>query len=305
MDRVSTVTAELTRCSAHDLPNFVVIGAMKAGTTSLYQYLKGHDQVFMPAIKELDFFVAESNWCRGIEWYRRQFNAAGAAPARGEASTLYTQYPTHEGVPERMARVLPGVRLVYVVRDPIERIRSHYEHLVITGAERRPPEVALLENPVYLECSKYAMQLERYLDHFPREQILIVTSEALKLDRRAAVRRVYEFLGVDPTQLPEVLDTEFYQTARRRTYPPAVLWARRLAKRHMLQGERAKVLAETMLARATSGGRAPTSAGVQDASDKSHVLTSELRRKLVDQLRDDLDRFRRHMPADFDCWGLT
>jgi hypothetical protein len=305
MDRADTVTAGLTRCSGRDLPNFIVIGAMKAGTTSLYQYLKGHDQVFMPAIKELDFFVAESNWCRGIGWYRRQFNTAGDAQARGEASTLYTQYPTHRGVPERMARVLPGVRLVYVVRDPVERMRSHYEHLVITGAEKSPPEVALLENPVYLDCSKYAMQLQRYLDHFPREQILIVTSEALKFDRRATIERVYDFLGVDPTHLPEVLDIEFYQTARRRTYPPAVLWARRLAKRHMLQGERAKVLMESMLDRGTPEGKMPTESGMADAGDEAHGLAGGLRRRLADLLRDDVARFAHHMPADFDGWGLT
>jgi hypothetical protein len=305
MDRVDTVTAELTRPPAQDLPNFIVIGAMKAGTTSLYQYLKGHDQVFMPAIKELDFFVAESNWCRGIGWYRRQFISAGDARARGEASTLYTQYPTHDGVPERMARVLPGVRLVYVVRDPVERMRSHYEHLVITGAEKRPPEVALLENPIYLQCSRYAMQLQRYLDHFPREQILIVTSERLKVNRRAAVQQVYEFLGVDPTHLPDALGTEFYQTARRRTYPRAVLLARRLAKRHLLQGGRAKVLVESMLARRTSESRKPTTAGTPATGRTSHVLAPGLRRQLADLLRDDVARLARHMPADFDGWGLT
>jgi len=302
MDRVDTVTAGLRRCAAQDLPNFVVIGAMKAGTTSLYQYLKGHDEVFMPAIKELDFFVAEANWCRGIEWYRRQFHAAGAARARGEASPLYTQFPTHDGVPERMSRVLPGVRLVYVVRDPIERMRSHYEHLVITGAEKSPPEVALLDNPVYLECSRYAMQLQRYLDHFPREQILVVTSEALKSERRATVERVYEFIGVDPTHLPEVLGTEFYQTARRRTYPPAVLWARRLAKRHMLRGERAKALVEAMLGGTAACGT--SSDGIPDSVGRQ-VLAPGLRERLADLLRDDVACFRRHMPADFDGWGLT
>jgi hypothetical protein len=305
MDRVNTATAGLARCSGQDLPNFIVIGAMKAGTTSLYQYLKAHEQVFMPAIKELDFFVAESNWCRGIEWYRRQFSTAGAARARGEASTLYTQYPAHDGVPERMVRVLPDVRLVYVVRDPVERMRSHYEHRVITGAEKSPPEVALLENPVYLACSKYAMQLQRYLDHFPREQILIVTSEGLKADRRATVQQVYRFLGVDPTHLPDVLGTEFYQTARRRAYPPALLWARRLAKRHMLQGERAKVLVDSMLARGTSDGSMPTADGAPDTSDTTQVLGPGLRKQLADLLRDDVARFARHMPADFDGWGLT
>ena len=70
---------------------------------------------------------------------------------------------------------------------------------------------------------------------FPPERILIVTSEALRRDRRATVRRVYEFLGVDSTPVPEVVDTEFYRTAERPTYPPVVLWARRFATRHIVR----------------------------------------------------------------------
>jgi len=292
--------------AGQDLPNFIVIGAMKAGTTSLYQYLKNHDQVFMPMIKELDFFVAESNWFRGLCWYCRQFRAAGGALARGEASTLYTQYPTHDGVPERIALVLPSVRLVYVVRDPIVRIRSHYQHLVMTGAEKSPPEEAVLKNPIYLDCSKYAMQLEQYLEHFPREQILIVTSEALRFDRRATMQQVYGFLGVDPTRVPEVLDTEFYRTARRQTYPPVVLWARRLAKRHMLEGKLARGFVEPMLARWATDGEPRAAAGASpEARDENQVLAPELRAQLADLLCDDVARFRRYMPADFDGWGYS
>ncbi|HEY6932832.1 MAG TPA: hypothetical protein VI452_05490, partial [Marmoricola sp.] len=99
-DTAKGLTRRLPGAGSAPLPNFIVIGAMKAGTTSLYQYLKHHDQVFMPPIKELDFFVAESNWCRGVGWYRHRFRDAGEAPARGEASVAYTQYPAHAGVPE-------------------------------------------------------------------------------------------------------------------------------------------------------------------------------------------------------------
>lgn len=287
------------------LPNFIVIGAMKAGTTSLYQYLKNHDQVFMSTIKELDFFVAESNWSRGVGWYQRQFGDAGGVLARGEASTTYTQYPIHDGVPERIARLLPGVRLVYVVRDPVERIRSHYQHLVMTGVEKCPPDVAVLENPIYLDCSKYAMQLEQYLEHFPREQILIVTSEALRVDRTATVQRVYDFLGVDRARLPEVLDTEFYRTAERPTYPPVVLWARRFATRHMLQANRARGLAETMLARRTTDCDLRATGGASTEASERQLFAPELRARLADRLRDDVERFRRYMPADFDGWGYS
>ena len=293
-DTPSAVLQDLRR----SLPTFLVIGAMKSGTTSLYHYLKGHEQVFLPMTKELDFFTAGSNWRRGVDWYAHQFRDADDAPARGEVSPRYAQYPTHAGVPERIAQVLPDVRLVYVVRDPVARIRSHYQHLVITGVEKAPPETALFENPLYLTCSSYALQLERYLEHFPREQILVVTSEALRSDRRATLQQIYRFLGVDPTRLPDVIDTEFYRTAQRPTYPRAVLWARRFAQRHQVRATPVRRLVETRLARP-----APYGAAGDGGSTEGQVLSPQVRAQLVERLCGDVTRFCSYMPADFDGWG--
>ena len=291
--------------TAQDLPTFIVIGAMKAGTTSLFHYLRHHDDIFMSRIKELDFFVTEGNWSRGFEWYRRQFSGGDGFRARGEASTLYSKWPEYDGVPERIARALPGVSLVYVVRDPIVRMRSHYQHRVMTGAETAPPEVALIENPSYLACSQYAMQLGRYLEHFPREQVLIVTSEALRADRRPTVQRVYDFLGVDSTRIPDVIGTEFYRTAERRTYPPAVWWARRMAKKHAPQAKRAKELVDSVLTRrASKNAVALAERDVPARPQQDEVISPELRKRLAELLHDDVARFRTYMPPDFDGWGL-
>lgn len=284
-----------------DLPTFIVIGAMKAGTTSLYHYLRNHQQIFMPKVKELDFFADGANWSRGLDWYRQQFSGAGDALARGEASTLYTKYPQYDGVPERIAAVVPDVRLIYLVRDPVTRMRSHYQHRVALGAETAPPEVALLENPIYLNYSKYAMQLEQYHDHFPREQIHVVTSEALRNDRQVAVRKVYEFLQVDPTLSPLALGTEFYQTAQRRSYPPIVWSARRFLKRHVPQAKRAKEVVDSMMARRTGTRGAQGEA----QSPPDTTLSPELRARLADLLRDDVTRLRGYLPPDFDGWGLA
>src|SRR5204863_2222453 len=84
------------------LPNFLIIGAQKSGTTSLYRYLQMHPDVFMPRNKEPDFFVAERNWPMGLDWYEAHFAAARDAIAIGEASTTYTMYPHYAGVPERV-----------------------------------------------------------------------------------------------------------------------------------------------------------------------------------------------------------
>ncbi len=291
--------------TARDLPTFIVIGAMKSGTTSLYHYLREHDQIFMSRIKELDFFAEDGNWPRGMEWYRHQFKGGESALARGEASTLYTKYPDHQGVPERIAKALPDVKLVYVVRDPVERLRSHYQHRVMTGMEKAPPEVALLRNPSYLNCSRYAMQLERYLDHFPLERIHLLSSESLKNDREATVRGLYEFLGVDASRIPAVLGKEFYKTAQRRNYPPAVWWARRFVKRHTPQAKRAKELVDLVLERGLVGARPSAGAGsTAPKPPEAAVLSPELRGQLADLLRDDVARFRKYMP-EVDGWGIA
>jgi hypothetical protein len=193
------------------------------------------------------------------------------------------------------------VRLIYVVRDPIARMRSHYQHRVKTGAEKAPPEVALLQEPIYLTCSRYGMQLERYLEHFPREQILVVTSEALRLDRRRTVQGVYDFLGVDAGRVPDVIGTEFYRTAERRSYPPAVWWVRRLAKKTVPQAKRAKELVDSVLARRAGAGAERDAPG---RVEQDEVISAELRKRLAELLHDDVARFRAHMPPDFDGWGL-
>ena len=197
------MTASRTATTVGQLPNFLVIGAMKAGTTSLYHYLRGHPHVFMPSVKELDYFAREPRSNQGIEWYRRQFAPAPAgAIAIGEASTLYTKHPRFPGVPERIAAQIPDAMLIYVVRDPIERIRSHYQHQVALGAERAPMAEAIFRDPIYLDTSRYAMQIDRYLEVFSPDQLLVLTSERLRADREVAVREILAFLGLDSSRFP-------------------------------------------------------------------------------------------------------
>ena len=162
------------------LPSFLLIGAMKSGTTTLYWHLREHPDVFMATPKEPNFF--NDHWHRGVGWYERLFAGAGGAQARGEASVRYTSYPDDSECPSRTASVIPNVRLLHVVRDPNACMRSHYLHEVAALREHRPVEQALRENPSYLDLSRYATQLERYLDHFPHEQLLVVRAEDLFRD---------------------------------------------------------------------------------------------------------------------------
>ena len=273
------------------LPNFLVIGAMKAGTTSLHRYLRGHPQVFMPEEKELDFFVAEKRWDRGRNWYEAQFAAAGDAVAVGEASPCYTMFPTFSGVPARVAELLPHARLVYCVRHPIERMRSHYLHEVEKGRERAPIGRALVSDPRYLDASRYAMQLEQYLDRFAARQILVITADQLRDERVRTVARVLGFLGVDPHwSSGSLLDLEFHRTSDKRVRRPLVEAALRVPGTRALAGL-APRSARRLASRGIGTGRAT-------------AIPEAVEARLRAELREDVVRLRAHAGEGFDGWGI-
>jgi len=190
------------------LPNLIVIGGLKCGTTSLHHYLNLHPEIAMSRPKELNFFVAELNWPLGPAWYASHFDPG--APVRGETSPHYTNRPRFEGVAERMRSLLPDARLVYVVRDPIDRILSHYVHNVGGGYERRPLADALAApGNSYLARSRYAYQLEPFLAAYGRERVAVVSREELKGDRAGTMRRLFAFLGVDADFRSEQFEREW------------------------------------------------------------------------------------------------
>ena len=285
------------------LPTFLLIGAMKAGTTSLYHYLAAHPQVAVPRYKAPEFFVEEANWHRGIDWYRRQFPPAGGEVlAVGEASNAYAKYPRYRGVPERIAAHLPHVRLVYVVRDPVARIRSHYQTRVAEGSERAPFDEAVFVNPIYLDYSRYALQIEQYRQHFPREQLLVVTSEELREAREPTMRRIYEFIGVDPSLAPAELSRDFYRTRDRAARSPVPLGLRKLLKHRLPASRRFKELENDVLARIrrVGGGIGPA-----PRSPAQIRVADTVRERIVAELAPDVRRLRAHLPAGFDGWGIA
>jgi hypothetical protein len=273
------------------LPTFLVIGAMKAGTTSLHAYLKAHPDVFMAEPKELEFFVEGKNWERGVEWYESCFASSGGAAARGEASTTYTKHPFFPGVPERIKQVLPDVRMVYVVRHPIRRMVSQYLHHVAEYGERKPAAVALLTNPMLFALSDYATQIERYLEYFPREQMLIVTSEDLH-DRRAdTLHVIFGFLGVDDRWTPPNLGEKHHRTEDK---PAPTLLSRIPALRRLADRPSTPPPIARRLRRLTTRHIAPESVEVP----------AEAEAELRERLRPSIARLRAYMPPGFDGWGI-
>ena len=268
------------------LPTFLVIGAMKAGTTSLSRYLLSHPEIYMATPKELRFFSHDENWARGLDWYANYFRDATDTPARGEASTDYTKAHLYPEAAARIAATLPDARLVYVVRDPVERIRSHYDHEVVTDAETRPIEQVVVEDPVYVDTSSYGRQLEQYLEHFDRAQILVVDADDLKHRRAETVKRIYDFLGVDPDFTTDELDREYYVTSSRSSLRPSVRAAKgnplvKAIARHTPKGLKKKLLRTSIAQRQPDETREPA------------TVTPELRAELLERLDDDLVLFEK------------
>lgn len=176
------------------LPDFVIIGAMKCGTTSLHAMLDRHPDIFMSREKEITFFNRARNWERGSNWYRSHFRTS--ARLCGEASPPYTDWPRHPEVPERMRSLIPDAKLIYCVRDPVARTLSHYKHRIADKGIHEPAETAVF-NEKFVMPSRYLTQVERYLGAgFPLEQIHIVQAEALRRDPATVLQGIAKFLGV-------------------------------------------------------------------------------------------------------------
>lgn len=178
-------------------PNFLVIGAARSGTTSLFKYLDPHPEIFMSDIKEINFFSNEKYWQKGFEWYERHFRESDHK-IRGEASTSYTRTPANPGVAQRIYDYIPDVKMIYLLRDPVKRFVSHYMQRVNAGFEDREFEDIVRSCPDdrTLVQGKYAYQLDQYMPYFDREQIFVVTIDELSEKPRETMTAIYRFLGV-------------------------------------------------------------------------------------------------------------
>jgi hypothetical protein len=183
-------------------PDFLVIGAAKSGTTTLYHYLARHPGIHMSPQKEPCFFDADRSWRRGPDWYRSLFAGARDDQACGEASTNYTRFPQVPGVPERIAALVPGAKLVYLLRDPVERAYAHYVHRWTKELHPGLPfaqgfEEFVARDPMCLDGSDYLLQVGRYLPHFRADALHVLYLDDLVGDPARALRRLFRFLGVD------------------------------------------------------------------------------------------------------------
>jgi Sulfotransferase domain len=184
-------------------PDFIGLGAPRAGTTWLYACLFEHPALCLP-IKEIHFFSQEQQWRRGYEWYESLFRRCPPAATVGEFSTTYLAAPL---APERIHARYRDARLVVSLRDPVARTYSHYRHDMASGRLEATASFrqALAERPELVEGSRYRSHLTRYLDRFRRDQLLVLIHEDSRRDPQAFVRGVYAFLGVESSFTPPSL----------------------------------------------------------------------------------------------------
>ncbi|MGH7933204.1 MAG: sulfotransferase family protein [Candidatus Binataceae bacterium] len=226
-------------------PNFFIAGAAKAGTTSLYSYLKQHPQVFLPKIKEPQYFASvkpapeyahlvDAVTDRGR--YLKLFRGAERYAAIGDASPSYLWDPE---APNRIKRTVPHARIIISLRDPVERAFSHYLMDYREGAQDLPFYEAICEDVarkkkgigvsfLYVEFGQYHAQVRRYLNTFGPDNVEILMFEQLRRATREVIARIVRFLGLDAAPVDQI-DTSRVHNGYA---VPRARWARWLAGAH-------------------------------------------------------------------------
>jgi len=285
------------------LPTFFIIGAAKAGTTSLHYYLDQHPQIQMSANKEPNFFSGPENGIpytpqrvSRLDHYERLFDPA--IDVRGEASPGYTNHPRRQGVPERIKELIPEARLLYLVRDPIARTVSHYQDSFAIGKQRKPLREALGDlSDAYLPLtchSRYASQLELYLRHFSQERVMVVDQSDLLADRRSTLQGIFAFLSVDDAFDSSRFDEQLYTSQGRPIYSFGYWqFVERLVAPSM---RRMPLRLRRSLRRNVERIFLP--------SLEAPTLDAELRARLEDFYADEVDRLRALTGKTFPTWSI-
>jgi len=258
------------------LPDFIVVGAAKAGTTALYWYLADHPQVFMSRVKETNYFAYGLDEgghllygdpelhhfpIRTIDAYERSFEGAGDARAVGEASPIYLECPQSAG---RIRETIPDARIICGLRDPVDRAYSDYLMYLRSRGRRLDPARELTPSAAWarpdshwMQISMYHEALRRYFDVFPPDRIFVFLFDDLKADQAGLVRDIYRFLGADDGFVPDfgtphnvggmpasmLLERVFTNDPLRRAVDPwipkrAADWARRTRTRNLRRAPR-------------------------------------------------------------------
>jgi hypothetical protein len=296
------------------LPNFLIIGAAKAGTTSLYHYLKQHPQVYLSPVKEPKFFALEGQDLAfggpggreimrrsaviDLAAYQRLFAGVSKERAVGEASTLYL-YSAE--APKRIKHYLPDAKLVAILRNPVERAYSNYLYMVRKGEEPlrdfrealRAEEKRVYDNWMptwhYQRRGLYFAQLKRYYDLFDAAQIKVYLYEDLSTDAAGLLKDMFQFLDVDETFLPK-MSTKYNISG----IPKNKALHNFLLKPHLIKSVLRPLLSVSW--------RKRLSTGLRNRNLVRPTLPEEVRKQLLEIYRDDILRLEVLLARDLSKW---
>lgn len=279
---------------------------MRAGTTALHEVLGAHPDIFMSPFKEPAFFadpeqlardsriIASAGYAGNRERYLGLFAEAEGARYRGESSSHYTKQPRLTGIARRMAAFSSDPRIIYLVRNPIERALSHYQFAVYRRDEHRRPLAAFQADPFYCAVSDFEMQITPYLETFGRDHVHIEVLEELSAQPGHALAAIFTWLGVDPGRGPDTMPrrNQFTRPVDRLRGPRLVSTASHTA---WYRGALSRLLPSAVRNAAKAVLRDPV-----DDDLRSDAVMEHLRRRLEEPTR----RLETLMGRSIDAWGV-
>lgn len=285
------IRGETSDRAAMTLPNFIVIGPGKTGTTWLYHCLREHPQIQLARYTKETVFFTEY-YARGMGWYERFFRGCDGAIAIGEVSNTYFFSPA---AAERIALHLPDVKLIVFLRHPVDRLVSRYLFQARNGRMKGTLEQAILRNPAVVEENFFDEHIAHYLSRFSRNQILVALHDDLERDARRLLSEVYGFLGVNPDFAPpsgprRVLAARGPRNRiLNRAVKRAATWLRRNDLHWLLSLAKNSPAASMLLTKRLSAGEAA-------------VLSMETRQRLLDLYRPHMQRTATLIGRDLAAW---
>jgi len=201
--------------------DFMILGFMKSGTTTLNDYLSLNDDVLMCKPKEPQFF--SRNYDKGIGYYESLWE--DESKICGEASTCYSRWPFYKNVPEKILLYNPKMKFVFIMREPVERAYSHFRHNVLTdGLGYKTFSDALSKSDEILMTSMYMTQIERFLEFFPKEQFLLLNFDDLAQEPLATINKLEVFIGVKKSNTLQLNDIKSNQAGVARAHLDFRVW---------------------------------------------------------------------------------
>jgi len=281
-------------------PESYLIGAQKAGTTTLAYLLNQHPHLSIGQTKEPHFFT--DNWSKGLDWYRKQFPDS-ANTISLDASTSYSMAPLTEGwkhrnprvyedIPAKVHSVRPDAKFIYLLRDPVDRTYSGYWHDVRMGVKNEESRTALQSNPFHLDVSDYYGQLLRWLDYFPLASFHCVLFEELKKRPHQVVNECFAFLGLGSSTNPIRLDAAKNQSHQ-------VGWVGRRVNQIEVAYPRLRAVLKSSL----PPGVKRFVSSVKTGSAPLPAMTEEDRRFLVEYFRERNQNLQKLIGTSLDGWA--